>query len=157
MFRRDRSIGAAHRRRASRGGRLALGLVLAAAILVVEACGFGEASQQAQTAVGRFHEHYNGHDYAQIYKVADGAFKAKTDESSFVNLMTAIQRKLGRELRTEVVASNITVGIGVSRVRIVCSSVFEGGNAQEEFVWVVDKGPGRLLAYTINSPTLVLK
>ncbi len=153
----DRAIGAARRRRVSWRGHLALWLPLAAAILFVEACGFGEASQRAKTAIGRFHENYNRQDYAQIYKAADGAFKAKTDEASFVNLLTAVQRKLGRELRTQVVASNITVGVGVSRVRMLCSSVFEGGNAQEEFVCVVDSGPGRLLAYTITSPMLVMK
>jgi hypothetical protein len=104
-----------------------------------------------------FHESYNGQHYEKIYDPADPTFKSVTAASDFTALMASVQRKLGKQLTTRVDGSNLFMGGRVTRVRLSCSSSFEGGPAQEEFVWAVGEGSPRLLAYNINSPVLILK
>ncbi len=95
--------------------------------------------------------------YEEIYGAADQTFTSATTAPDFATLMTAVQQKLGRHLATQVDSSNLFVQVGLSRVRVACSSRFEGGVAQEQFVWVIRDGWPHLVSYTINSPALILK
>jgi hypothetical protein len=74
-------------------------IFLLAAILIpgvcISGCGSQEDLKKADAAVAKFHAQLDAGNFAQIYSGSDGALKSATSQQKFVELLSAIHRKLG--------------------------------------------------------------
>ena len=140
-----------------RGGAFMVAALVVVASVAGSSCSYRRAYNAAEAATASFHECLNEGLLQQIYDRADQQLRAGTTESDFVALLAAVHRKLGRHLTTRIQSSHVH-GLGrVVTVALRCSSDFEEGDAQEEFVWLVEGTSCRLASYNISSRTLVLK
>ncbi len=134
--------------------RGALALLVA---LATTSCFFGKAIETAQAAVVTFHADYNEGGYAAIYAAADDTFHNGTSQAGFVDYLSAVRRKLGKQVSSQMGRWNVHKGPLTTRVNLTFASHFEGGDAREDFIWTIVGDQARLVGYTINSTALVLK
>lgn len=111
----------------------------------------------ADTAVARFHQQLNAGSFEQIYDDSDTEFKGVTTQEKFVNILSAIHRKLGPVQSTEREAFVLNYGTAGERIRLTYSTQFEGDKAQEQFVFQVVGDDLRLVGYDIRSDALITK
>jgi len=92
-----------------------------------------------------------------MYLDADPQFRVAASPIDWGALMAAVRRKLGpfrSTSRTSVNVSSTTSGTTVTQV---FDTTFDQGHASEQFRWNIVGGRALLLAYNINSPTLITK
>lgn len=144
-------VGQSHR---ASGPSLLVGAIL---LLAIASCGIPEASGHADEAVQRFHAQFEADEWSAMYADADPQFRAATSLTEWTALMSAVKRKLGplrSTSRTNVNVSSATSGTTVTQA---FDTSFEHGRATEQFRWKIVGGRAVLLAYNINSPTLITR
>lgn len=134
-----------------RGGHL-VGWCLALGLLI--GCG-GKSREAAQAATEKFRLRVLRGAYGEIYAQAAPEFRAAASEEQFEKLMKAIDRRLGRFESAATPAWRVNIGTGGKTVFLGYKSLFEKGNASEEFVWRPDEPEPKLAAYNIQSPLLM--
>jgi hypothetical protein len=135
--------------------------VLLAATLVISlltSCGLVEGKDTAEKAVVLFHEQFNAESYNDMYTAADADFRRATTLADLTQLFQAVHRKLGLFTTAEQTNSNVFASTGApTTVTLVYTSQFADGKATEQFKFSISGSKAFLLAYNINSPTLILK
>ena len=125
---------------------------------VLTSCGLIEGKDTADKAVVVFHEQFNAESYSDIYLAADADFRRATTLADFTQLFQAVHRKLGTFMSASQTNSNVFATTSApTAVTLVYTSQFTDGKATEQFKYSVSGGKAFLLAYNINSPTLILK
>ncbi len=108
---------------------------------------------EAKAAVERFHQRLDAEQYSAIYSETDDSFRRVTSQADFINLLSAIHRKLGRERSKQVTGW----AASTSFTTIVFHTKFADGDAVERFKWRMINGKAWLTYYNINSNALVVK
>jgi|SRR5713101_3299408 len=125
---------------------------------VLTSCGFLEGKDTADKAVVQFHQQFNDESYSDIYMAADADFRRATTLADLTQLFQAVHRKLGVFTSATQTNSNVFSSTsGPTSVTLVYASQFAEGKATEQFKFSVGAGKAYLVAYNINSPTLILK
>jgi hypothetical protein len=115
------------------------------------------AKSAATTATDDFHARFNREDYSGIYATASESLRREASEEQLTKLLTAIHKKLGAVKGSKQTLWKVFVGTGGTQVTLDYETDFEGGQAREDFVWLVGGAQARLLGYHINSNALVEK
>ena len=125
--------------------------------LLIVGCGSGDDLRIAANGVTRVHAQLDNLQFADIYSQADDALRSVTKQQDFLDFVGAVHRKLGKV--QSAIQSNYFVNFTTSgtRVRLNYRTKFEGGDAQEEFVWKIKGESAVLVGYHINSTALIIK
>ena len=135
--------------------RSLLGLVALASILC--ACSMSADTAIAEQAVPRFHEQLDAARFDSIYDASGDELKKASTEKDFVALLEAVHRKLGNTKSSEKTGWNVNYQTSGSFVTLGYKTSFDGGDAQEQFVYRLQDKAALLVGYHINSTALILK
>jgi hypothetical protein len=111
----------------------------------------------ATNGVTRVHAQMDNLQFADIYSQADDALRSVTKQQDFLDFVSAVHRKLGKvqsATQSSYLVNFTTLG---TPVRLNYRTKFEGGDAQEEFVWKIKGQSAALVGYHINSTALIIK
>jgi hypothetical protein len=131
--------------------------MIALALMTLASCSTAEDQRIAVDAVSQFHDLYNRQSYAAIYTGADDAVHKAGSETDWLNLMSAIRRKLGSYRSSEDAGWGVSKALGGTKVVLNYRSQFAEGAATEQFIFRISSGKPYLVNYYINSPLLILK
>jgi hypothetical protein len=95
--------------------------------------------------------------FSDIYSQADDVFRAATKRQDFLDFVGAVHRKLGKVQNASQKGYFVNFSTSGTRVRLNYQTKFEGGDAQEEFLWHVSGKQALLVGYHINSNALITK
>ncbi len=119
--------------------------------------GMFKGKQAAEQSVADFHKLYNEGKFTEIYSAGHTAFKGATTEKQFLDLMGAVQRKLGKVTQTANAGFNVRTFNSTTTVILNQNTTFEQGTGAEVFVFQMDGEKAVLTGYNINSKDLILK
>lgn len=139
-------------------GRMALPILACIAACV---CSCGSPTKDAalaKQAVDDFHSQLDSEQYASLYTAADPKLHDLTTKTDFVNLLSAVHRKLGtvRQANLRTWNAGWYTGQGTT-VTLTYNTTFSSGSGTEEFVWHISDNRARLYGYHINSADLIEK
>jgi hypothetical protein len=132
--------------------------IMIAALLLGAAggCSAVKDGQAAQTAVARFHAMLDAGQFDALYDGSAPEMKAITPKPRFVDLLSAVHRKLGTVRSATQQGWNVNYGTGGGTVTLTYQTIFSGGSATEQFVYRAGDAPA-LIGYNINSSDLIVK
>lgn len=120
-------------------------------------CSMSADSALAEQAVPKFHEELDAGSFDAIYNGSADELKKATTQQDFVALLDAIHRKLGNTKASDKMGWRVNYQTSGSYVTLDYKTWFDGGNAQEEFVFRMNDKAALLVGYHINSTALILK
>ena len=130
---------------------------LVALVFSMCGCSMSKDAAVAEQAVPRFHEQFDTGRFDTIYAGAGDDLKSATTQQEFVALLEAVHRKLGNTKTADKTAFTVNYNMSGSSVTLDYKTTFDGGDAQEQFVFRIQDDSALLIGYNINSTALVLK
>ena len=127
-------------------------LVLSAALA---GCGAKKDMGQAEEAVAAFHAQLNAGNFEQIYNDSDNLLKNATSQERFVNLLSAVHRKLGAVKSADRQGFFMNYNGQGETIRLTYKTQYDVDQASEEFVFHFNGKEPRLAGYHINSDALI--
>jgi hypothetical protein len=132
-------------------------ILLAVLALAVSGCSMSAAKTAAEQGVDKFHTMLDGGQFDQIYSDATVDCKRITTEHDFVALLSAIHEKLGTVRSSKEENWRVNLDTKGTLVVLTYKTGYAQGDAEEQFVFLIDKGTPALQGYHINSNALVAK
>jgi len=126
-------------------------------LLLSYGCGTADDMRLANEAVTRFRSQLANQKFDEIYSQADSGFRQATKQKDFGEFMGAINRKLGKFQSASQTGYFVNWTTSGTRVRMNFATKYEGGDAEEEFLWHISGNQALLLGYHINSMALITK
>jgi Protein of unknown function (DUF4019) len=124
--------------------------------LLVGGCSSPEISL-AEKEVAQFHAMSEQGRAAEIYVRASPRFQSVGTEAEFRSYLDAVHRKLGAMRTTEKQQWRVDYNTAGRFASLRYRTVFERGEAYEQFVYLIDSGKATIVSYNINSPALVIR
>ena len=121
----------------------------------ITGCGIQENLKRSDAAVFKFHSQLNAGAFDQIYADSSDALKESTTQKRFVDLLTAVHRKLGSVKSANRTKFFVNYDTSGNTVRLNFSTQFDVDSASEEFVFRTVGNDLRLSGYHINSDALI--
>lgn len=128
-----------------------------ACLLSLDGCGARKDMAKAETAVDEFHDQLNTGKFEKIWADSDYTLKNATSQEKFVNLLSAIHRKLGTVQSANRDSFFVNFGTSGETVSLNYTTQFESDKATEVFNFLVRGDEVRLVGYHINSEALITK
>jgi hypothetical protein len=125
--------------------------------LALAGCGASDNLRYASDGVARVHAQMDNAQFNEIYAQADASLRAVTKQQEFLDFVGAVHRKLGKVQSASQRNYFVNFNTSGTQVRLNYQTKFEGGDAQEEFVWKIVGNTPMLVGYHINSMALVVK
>ena len=119
-------------------------------------CSAGTDIPQVEAGIAVFHKALNAQQYDAIYTSSSPEMKAATSQASLVQLLSAIHRKLGNFQSGSTVGWTDNVNTNGHFVSIRYSAKYDGGAAEESFIYQVDDRGVLLNTYRIDSTALIV-
>lgn len=135
--------------------RLFVALVAMSALL--GGCSMSADSALAEQAVPKFHEQLDSGRFDVIYAESGDELKKVTTQQDFVALLDAVHRKLGNVKSSDKTGWQVNYQTSGSFVTLGYKTTFDGGGAQEQFVYRLQDKSAVLVGYNINSNALIVK
>lgn len=133
-------------------------LALLLAVVSLSSCKeMTESKDKSEHAVADFHQQFNQQKFKEIHAAGNAEFKAAEPEADFVELLTAMHRKLGRHVKTARDNWRFSSINGKTTVTITQHNEFEHGKGVETFVFTVSGGTCVLQSYHIESWDMMIK
>jgi len=132
-------------------------LVLLLFVLVLAGCSASADTSTAEAAVPKFHEMLDAAQFDDIYAQSSDAMKTATSQADLVALLGAVHRKLGNTRSSDRTSWGINYQTSGTWVTLVYKTVYDSGDAQEQFVFLVKDKSALLAGYHVNSNALILK
>jgi hypothetical protein len=126
-----------------------------AALLGVAGC--SADTKGAERAVDTFHEMLNTEQFELIYAASSDDLKKAAKREEFVALLEAIHRKLGVTKSWTKKTWNVNYHTSGTFVTLSYSTIYDQGDAVEQFVYRLQGEKALLAGYHINSTALILK
>jgi hypothetical protein len=126
-------------------------------LLLIGGCSTGDDTRLANEGVARFRLQLSSQQYSDIYSQADSVFRGVTKQQDFLDFMSAINRKLGKFQSASQTGYFVNWTTSGTRIRLNFASKYEGGDAQEEFLWHISGKQALLVGYHISSNSLITK
>jgi hypothetical protein len=133
-------------------------LLLLVCLLVLPACkDMTRAKGLSETAIGDFHRQFNEGKFKEVYAAAHANFKKTVPEAEFVELLEAMHRKLGKQVKSTGTGWRVNSINGKTTASVSQDTEFEHGKGSESFVYVVSGVSCSLERYDIQSRDLIVK
>jgi hypothetical protein len=124
---------------------------------IATSCSGGPGVEQAESAVADFHKKLDRGEFETIYDATSAGFQQKTSRSEFLELASAIHRKLGAFRSAERTRVSRSFGSTGSVVGINYKAQYAEGEAKETFTYRMGESQPKLEFYNVNSRVLVVK
>jgi hypothetical protein len=135
--------------------RFAVGAL--ALVSVLCGCSMSADTAVAEQAVPKFHEELDAGRFDAIYNESADELKKTTTQQEFVAFLDAVHRKLGNTKASDKTGWRVNYQTSGSFVTLGYKTTFDGGSAQEQFVFRLQDKAAVLVGYHINSTALVLR
>jgi hypothetical protein len=109
----------------------------------------------ATASVRHFHQQLNAEEYEEIYRDADGGFRAGQSHDELIKFLQVVHRKLGNAGHENQVNIRVDTNARGTFTTTWYSTIFVNGTASERFTWVSSGGVLKLYAYHIESNALL--
>lgn len=131
-------------------------LILLAGLVFLQGCGnMTHAKDAATAAVEKFHAELNSAAFDVIWNGTDDAFRSGTKRETFMKVLDAVHRKLGRVTQTNTGDWSVRNFNLRTVVILVQKTQFEHGAATETFTYAWHDQTVSLRAYNIQSLDLM--
>lgn len=144
-------------RKRSKTRTIVVGSVLTViGILVLWSCGRGAYHNYflARSAVEQFHRELDQGEYDSIYENATDGFRAAGTHADQVKFLEMVHQKMGNSGKMSGQGFHVNWRNNEVVVDQVYSTKFALGEAQESFIWVIEKDHPKLQSYRIDSANL---
>jgi hypothetical protein len=111
----------------------------------------------ADSKIVGFHKQFNDQKFKELYSSAHSDFKNAAAQEEFVKLLEAIQRKLGKQVKSTDTGWRVNTFNFKTSVVVTQDTEFEQGKGTETFTFAVSDGVCTLLGYHINSQDMLMK
>ena len=111
----------------------------------------------AEPKVAVFHDRFNAGQYEEIYSEAADEFQKAATREKLLDLLSAIDRKLGKVQSLSIKSWNVKTFNLVTTVVFVADTQFEQGSGTETFTFRVSGDKAALLGYNINSMDMMTR
>jgi hypothetical protein len=128
-----------------------------AVAFMAAACTISADTTLAERAVDAFHEMLNAGQFDAIYAASADDMKKAARREEFVALLEAVHRKLGVTKSWSKKGWNVSYNTSGTFMTLAYSTIYDGGDAAEQFVYRLADGKALLAGYHINSAALILK
>lgn len=135
---------------------ISLFLILCFAV-IASGCGAFKGKKAAEQGVAEFHQLYNDGKLSEIYSASHSKFKSATTEKQLLELVEAVQRKLGKVTQTANAGFNVRTLNLTTTVVLTQTTTFEQGTGTETFTFLMDGDKAILAGWHINSNDLIVK
>ena len=132
-------------------------LVLFLFVLVLAGCSASADMSTAEAAVPKFHEMLDAAQFDDIYAQSGDAMKSASSQADFTALLAAVHRKLGNTKSSTKAGWGVNYQTSGTWVTLNYTTVYDSGDAQEQFVFLVKDKSALLAGYHVNSNALILK
>ena len=132
-------------------------LVLLLFVLSLAGCSMSADTSSAEEAVPKFHGMLDAARFDDIYAQSADAMKSASSQADFVALLEAVHRKLGNTKSSTKTSWGVNYQTSGTWVTLVYKTVYDSGDAQEQFVFLVKDKSALLAGYHVNSNALILK
>ena len=129
---------------------------LVLALVLVAGCSASQDTTAAKEQVAHFRELMAAQQFGQIYAEASDDLKKTTREQDLVNLLSAIDRKLGAVKTAADNGWKVDFNTAGTRITLSFKTEYERGTAIETFVYRMREGRPQLAGYNINSTALIV-
>lgn len=126
-------------------------------LAVTNSCSLTKSREISEAAVKKFHDQFNAGKYADIYTESDDQFKKVATEKDLVDLLQAVQRKLGTVKDVKGSTWGVNATTSGTMASLSYDTDFTEGRAEEQFVFHITGNQAKLVRYNINSPLLITK
>jgi len=130
-------------------------IFFASFVSILGGCGAKADMKKAQVAVDDFHAQLNAGNFDGIYNNSDDLLKNATSQERFVNLLSAVHRKLGTAKSADRKGFFLNYGNQGEMIRLTYSTQYDNDQASEEFVFHASGDRLLLAGYHINSDALI--
>ena len=127
----------------------------AAIVYFLGGCGAKADMEKAEAAVDAFHAQLNTGSFDDIYNNSDDLLKNATSQERFVNLLSAVHRKLGTAKSADQKGFFLNYGNQGKIIRLTYSTQYGSDQASEEFIFHASGDRMMLAGYHINSDALI--
>ncbi len=128
-----------------------------AATLVLVGCSLGGDAKLAEQAVPRFHQMLDAGQFDVVYADAADELKRASSRQDFVALLEVIHRKLGNSKTSTRQGWNVNYRTSGTFVMLTYATVYDQGDAAEQFVYRLVGEKALLVGYHVNSNALILR
>ena len=128
---------------------------VAASLGIFVLVGCSSEVNSAERQVPHFRQLMTAQQYSQIYDESSDDFKNATPKRDLINLLSAVDRKLGAMKSTTRTTWNVYRSTSGSFVSLVFKTQFENGAGDEMFTYRLGNGMPVLAGYHITSNALV--
>ena len=111
----------------------------------------------AEPKMAVFHDRFNAGQYEEIYSEAADEFQKAATKENLFDLLSAIDRKLGKVQSSSINSWNVKTFNLVTTVVFVADTQFEQGTGTETFTFRVSGDKATLLGYNINSMDMMTR
>ena len=132
-------------------------LVLFLFVLALVGCSASADMSTAEAAVPKFHEMLDAAQFDDIYAQSGDAMKSASSQADFTALLAAVHRKLGNTKSSTKAGWGVNYQTSGTWVTLNYKTIYAGGDAQEQFVFLVKDKSALLAGYHVNSNALILK
>lgn len=109
----------------------------------------------AEQEVPNFHTQLDAAQFNEIYEASAEDLKTVTTKQDFVAFLSAVNRKLGKVLKSEKTTWNVNYHTSGTFITLAYNTTFTNGAGTEQFVYKLLNGRALLVGYHINSNTLI--
>jgi hypothetical protein len=132
-------------------------IALVALLASLCACSISADTTAAEEGVQKFHEQLDAGRFDEIYDQAADDLRQATTHDDFVAFVQAVHRKLGNTKSSDKTGWNVNYQTSGHFVTLAYKTTFDGGTAQEQFVFRLHDKAAVLVGYHINSTALIVK
>ena len=131
--------------------------LLIISLIFVASCSFTKGKQLGESAVTRFHNHFNAGEFHEIYGESDEAFQKWGDEAKVTEFLAAVRRKLGTVQDSHETGWHVNATTDGTIVTLAYDVDFSEGKGTEQFAFRVKGDKASLYKYDVNSPLLITR
>ena len=124
---------------------------------LISCTGIFKGKEVADKGIVEFHRLYNEGKFDEIYDHTDPKFQKASSKKDFLDLLGAVQRKLGKVTAAKEAGYNTRTFNFVTTVSLNQSTTFEQGSGMETFSFEINGDKAMLLGYNINSKDMMMK
>jgi opacity protein-like surface antigen len=129
-----------------------LAAVLAA--LLVAACAQDVDRKPAESAVTQFHHRLDAGQFETIYDDAAPAFRNAVRKDTFLALLASVHGTLGAVKKADEKHWSTKLGDSSAMLTLQYTTAFNGGDADERFIWRLEGDSVQLAGYQVTSKAL---
>lgn len=132
-------------------------ICLVALVLSLVGCSMSKDVETAEKKVSEFRSLLASKRFGQIYYASADDLKKAVKKSEFVAFLEAVNRKLGKVKKTELVNWNVNYNTSGKFITLTYNTTYAEGDASEQFIYRVQNDNAKLAGYHINSAALIIK